>query len=115
MQFWDGLVGTALVIGVGVCLVYVIISLMMPELGPKERSAPSIIGFSKDRWLLLAGGLYFIAIALELTKGAVAGSTIGETLFGLGRLFTVGGGLAILTVAGTDMLLALKRRFRRAN
>ncbi|MBY0586533.1 hypothetical protein K2X85_05120 [bacterium] len=115
MAFWDGLVGTALVIGVGVCLLYVIISLLMPELGPNERTAPSALGLSKDRWLVLAGFLYFIAVGLELTKGWADGSSLGEMIYGLGRLFTVGGGLAILTVAGTDALLSFKRKFRRSN
>ncbi len=115
MEFWDGLVGTALVIGVGVCLVYVLISLMIPELGPSERTTSSLIGLSKDRWLVLAGALYFIAIGLELTKGMVEGSSIGETLFGLGRLLTVGGGLMILTVIGTEVLLSFKKKFRRAS
>jgi hypothetical protein len=115
MAFWDGLVGTALVIGVGVCLLYVIISLLMPELGPTERTTAGQGGLSKDRWLILAGVLYFIAIGLELTKWMVEGSTLGQTVFGLGELLTVGGGLAILTITGTDLLLSMKRRFRRTS
>lgn len=107
MEFWDGLVSTALVIGVGVCVLYVILSLAMPELAPEDRPDAPSKRISKDRWLLIAGVLYLAAIGFELGKG-----TLGGLVSGVGRLAVVGAGLAILTVLTTDLLVSIQRRFR---
>lgn len=104
MEFWDGLVSTALVIGVFVCGIYILISLLMPELAPEERSGGSQRKISPDRWLMIGGTLYLIAIGLELSKW-----WLDETVFGIARLVIVGAGLAIMTVLGTDFLVTFRR------
>lgn len=107
MQFWDGMVGTALVVGLAVSIFYVIISILIPEIGPEEHGERWGKEITKDRWLQIAGVLYLVGIALELSK-----SYIPEAIFGLAKLTIVGAGLLIFTVLATDFILQYQRRYR---
>ena len=107
MQFWDGMVGTALVVGVAVSIFYVVISILIPEIGPEDKADNWGNRITKDRWLQIAGLLYFIGIILELTK-----SYLPDMVFGLARLAVVGGGFFILTVLATDFVLHFQRQYR---
>lgn len=107
MEFWDGMVGTALVVGLAVSIFYVIVSILVPEIGPAEHEDRWGKKISKDRWLQLAGSLYFAGVVLELTKGYLP-----DIVFGLARLTIVGAGLLILTILLTDFILHIQRVFK---